>query len=542
MRRLFLVVILSVFLSSGFAEALKKRGTDEEFSYSVLAGGSITLPVDTTFRFIPGFELSEGDFWVTFAIQDPLFRWASGDELSPCLVEKYELLNSNKSLFIKLREDIFWYDGTPITSADIEYSIEAWKNTESSPVYEALSDPRFGWFSVVDSKTVVFNFNDSYPEFLNSLRTGILAKHIYSDRLGIEPENLEESMKMDKPPIEASSGPFVLDPSSVKGNIILKRNPNWHGGSGDGLFPLVFESWPEKSLLDEVRLVEVAEPLDRIEMFEKGKLHLLFSEPDHNESLLNASASGKFKSGSLPDGTYHVVLINHRNGLLAEKGVRQALKMSIDYESLLKALPNSIGTFIPVDPRTAISKTLQAQIVDLPYDPEKAKIFLSNAGHPDSVTLSIKVYHGVENILLEELQKSWDKIGVKLEVERLDWGSLLRDIDEGDYELAYLRVQAFDYPEIAPWTSEYEYDLESGWEVGYVNQQIFRIMRRASIEPDWSSRTPYYLGSYRIWTNDVPVLVFAYNLSYAFWNSQLIGPVPGRGELYENLAEWYLQK
>ncbi|MFA6927569.1 MAG: ABC transporter substrate-binding protein, partial [Bacteroidales bacterium] len=161
-------------LTSSFAEALKKRGTEEEFSYSELAGGSITLPVDTTFRFIPGFELSEGDFWVTFAIHDPLFRWASGDELSPCLVEKYELLNSNKSLIIKLREDIFWYDGTPITSADIEYSIKAWKSSESSPLYEALNDPRFGWFSIADSKTVVFNFNDSYPEFLNSLRTGIL--------------------------------------------------------------------------------------------------------------------------------------------------------------------------------------------------------------------------------------------------------------------------------------------------------------------------------------------------------------------------------
>lgn len=542
MRRLFLVVILLILLTTSFAEALKKRGTEEEFSYSELAGGSITLPVDTTFRFIPGFELSEGDFWVTFAIHDPLFRWASGDELSPCLVEKYELLNSNKSLIIKLREDIFWYDGTPITSADIEYSIKAWKSSESSPLYEALNDPRFGWFSIADSKTVVFNFNDSYPEFLNSLRTGILAKHIYSDRLGIEPESLEENVEMDKPPIEATSGPFVLDPASVKGNIILKRNANWHGGSGDGLFPLVFESWPEKSLLDEVRLVEVAEPLDRIEMFDAGELHLLFSEPDHNESLLNESASGKFKSGSFPDGSYHVVLVNHRNALLAERGMRQALKMSLDYESLLEALPNSIGTFIPVDPRTAIFKTLQAQIVDLPYDPEKAKTFLSNAGYPDSVTLSIKVYHGVENILLEELQKSWDKIGVKLEVERLDWGSLLRDIDDGDYELAYLRVQAFDYPEIAPWTSEYENDLKSGWEVGYVNQQIFRIMRRAAIEPDWPKRTPYYLGSYRIWTNDVPVLVLAYNLSYAFWNSQLSGPVPGRGELYENLAEWYLQK
>jgi len=534
--------MMLILFSTSFAEALVKRGTEEEFSYSELAGGSITLPVDTTFMFIPGFELSEGDFWVTFAIQDPLFRWASGDELSPCLVEKYELLNSNKSLYIKLREDIFWYDGTPITSADVEYSIKAWKNTESSPVYEPLNDPRFGWFSVVDSKTVVFNFNDSYPEFLNSLVTGILANHIYSDRLGIEPESLEEGMKMDRPPIEATSGPFVLDSASVKGNVILKRNPNWHGGSGDGLFPLVFESWPEKSLLDEIRLVEVAEPLDRIEMFEAGELHLLFSEPDHNESLLNESASGKYKSGSFPDGTYYVVLINHRNGLLAERGVRQALKMSIDYESLIEVLPNSIGTFIPVDPRTAIFKTLESQIVDLPYDTEKAKTFLSNAGYSGSVTLSIKVYHGVENILLEQLQKSWDKIGVKLEVERLDWGSLLRDIDEGDYELAYLRVQTFDYPEIAPWTSEYEYDLKTGWEVGYVNQQIFRIMRRAAIEPDWLKRTPYYLGSYRIWTNDVPVLVLAYNLSHAFWNSQLGGPIPGRGKLYENLAEWYLQK
>jgi len=27
-----------------------------------------------------------------------------------------------------------------------------------------------------------------------------------------------------------------------------------------------------------------------------------------------------------------------------------------------------------------------------------------------------------------------------------------------------------------------------------------------------------------------------------FWNSELEGPVPGRGELYENLAEWFLKR
>ena len=541
-RRLILAILILVFVSSSFTAVLKVRETGDEFTYAEVAGGTIYLPVDTTFSFLPGFELSEGDFWVTFAIQDPLFRLASGDELSPSLVEKFEWRDSNTRLFIELRRDIFWYDGTPITTADIEYSVRAWRNTDSSPLFQTLNDPRYEGLTIIDSKSVVFSFTSAYPEFINSLRTGILAKHVYQDKLGIAPENLKTSHEMDKPPLEASSGPFLLDQKSVKGNIVLKRNPNWHGGHADNLFPLVFDNWPEKSLLDEIRLVEVAEPSDRIDMFERGELHLLFNGPEENEALIRLSSSETFTSGSFPDGTYHVVLINHRNELLAEKAVRQAMKMSLNYESLLEAIPNSMKTFIPIDPRTALFKTLEAQIVDLPYDPERAKSLLANSGYPNGITLKIKIYHGVETKLLEELRRSWDRIGVKLEVEKLDWGTLLRDINGADYELAYLRVQAFEYPEIAPWTNEYEHDLSTGWEVGYLNQQIFRILRRAAIEPDWASRTPYYLGAYRIWTNDVPVLILAHSLSYVFWNSELEGPVPGRGELYENLAEWFLKR
>jgi len=136
--------------------------------------------------------------------------------------------------------------------------------------------------------------------------------------------------------------------------------------------------------------------------------------------------------------------------------------------------------------------------------------------------------------------KMWKEIGVDLKVERLDWGSLLGDVYSADYELAFFRVEAFDYPEITPWTVENADDLKTGWEVGYVNPQLFRIERKAATEGLWKDRIPYYLGAMKLWLEDMPIVVVSYSQKITFWRQELNGPVPGSGELFDNLAEWFV--
>jgi peptide/nickel transport system substrate-binding protein len=106
-----------------------------------------------------------------------LLKYDSEGNLKNDLTESYEI-SEDKTLFtFHLRKDVLWHDGTPLTAADILFTI----NLISDPSYK--SPLRYNWQGIetnlIDDFTLTFQIKSPYVGFLNNLTFSILPKHIW---------------------------------------------------------------------------------------------------------------------------------------------------------------------------------------------------------------------------------------------------------------------------------------------------------------------------------------------------------------------------
>ena len=184
------------------------RGT-LRFTDGLAYGGNENLdPVDAS-RFWPPISL------LYDRLTEPAF-----DSMAPqpSLATSWETNDTGDVWTFHLRDDVFFHDGTQLTSADVAYSANHWKTSETSILAST--------FEVVDSTdtpddfTIVFNLNSpvvDFPTIVMDYRARVIPE-----------DGLEEILTTGR-----GSGPFKLERLDPIGTTILVANDDyWDGPPG----------------------------------------------------------------------------------------------------------------------------------------------------------------------------------------------------------------------------------------------------------------------------------------------------------------------
>ncbi|GLW97264.1 ABC transporter substrate-binding protein [Microtetraspora sp. NBRC 16547] len=148
-----------------------------------------------------------------------------------------EVSDGGKTWTFTLKDGVKWQDGSPITSADVKWSIErlfASYSTEGAPYVQqwltkedykkAYKGPYDGKhldnIETPDDKTIVFKFKEPHAD-----ANYALAMTTY----GIVPKAKDTKEKYDKEPF--SSGPYIIAGHVTDKTMELERNPNWDAAS-----------------------------------------------------------------------------------------------------------------------------------------------------------------------------------------------------------------------------------------------------------------------------------------------------------------------
>jgi peptide/nickel transport system substrate-binding protein len=265
-----------------------------------------------------------------------------------------------KVITMKLRSDIVWSDGQPITADDFIFTWQMYmdpKNTVSTTHPYDLIDT----ITAPDKTTVVTTFKEPFAAWLGGLWKGLLPMHIVKpmyDKDG----NINSAAYNRAPTV--GCGPYVFD--------------KWESGSY-ARFVANQKYWGAKPKIDEITIRFVPDDAAQVAALKSGDgllgTFIAYSDiPDLQAAGLNVVA---VKSG-YNEGIYFYLDPKKGHPALQDVRVRQAIAYATNRQALSKDL--LLGLTQPASTDWDSTPYVDPSLKPYPFDPVKAKQLLDDAG------------------------------------------------------------------------------------------------------------------------------------------------------------------
>lgn len=385
--------------------------------------------------------------------------WVFDENNEPVLVMLKELPSVDNggispdgtTITLKLREDLVWSDGTPLTAEDFVFTYQMTmdpKNTvaTTSPydLMESVTAP--------DKYTVVSKFKEPFAPWLGTLWHGILPKHILQPVF--DKEGTIDNAEWNRAPT-VGCGPFVFK--------------EWESGSF-ARFVASDNYWLGKPKLSEIFIRFVPDDASQIAALKAGDgdLGTFFAYSDVPE--LEAAGIKIFKVFSgYNEGIFFLQHPDKGHPALKDVRVRQAIAYATDRFSLTKDL--LLGLTQPAVTYWDNTPYVDPTLKPWPYDPEKAKQLLDEAGWVDSNGDGVRDKDGVELILKygtttreirkdtqAVLQQQLAQVGIKVELLNYDSDIFFAGYGDGG-PAATFQLDLFEYSNSASFPDPDNADL-----------------------------------------------------------------------------------
>lgn len=496
-------------------------------------------------------------------------------DLYPVIAESRPTVSDDHLTYtFKLKKGVTFSDGKPLTAKDVIFTFKAVKNpliTDAAALrnyYESLSD-----ITAPDDQTVVITM--SKPYFLAEYFLGglwILPKHIFDKESLTDGYSIAETNDMAKaqsnasmkkfaawyntpevkrdPALNIGSGPYMYDEWKTGESVSIKRNDRWWNAGKDKWNP---------SYADKVIYKVVNDRSSAVVGVKNGEMDFMEAVPPAKfVEEIDTVATPFLSKATYSMQVYTYVGLNCQNPILSDKNVRRALAHCLDRDALIKQVVRGLAT--PVNsPVYSDRKEYDKSIAPVAYDPAKAKEILAKAGWSDvngdgvldkningrlvPFVVSILVNAGNESreAIAVAFSDELRKIGVKLEVRKLEWSVFLEN----------LRTRKFDIS-IGAWVNDpLPSDPYQIWHssqignkgsnyAGFSSPRADQLMELNRIEFDENKRIAYMQEFQRIVADEQPY-IFLWSPQYpAIFNKRLHGVRFSRVRPGYNPTQWWI--
>jgi peptide/nickel transport system substrate-binding protein len=273
------------------------------------------------------------------------------------LAESWQF-QGNKWTF-KLKKNIKFHNGTPLTSKDVAFSIEKMRDEKGGSL-QASNFKDVTEVQTPDDLTVVFVTKQPLAIFLDRLENRFILSKVAGDKFGA---NLYDN------PI--GTGPYKFVSYQRGGNMVFTRNDEYWGG---------------KAAIKEIVFRKVTEDAARLAALESGQTDFINNVPDHEVARLQKHP--RIRIDKIEGLRMFFLAFNMAFKPWDNKLVRQAANYSIDSPAIVKNIFDGIG--YPINgPVGANVVGADPKLKRYPYDPQKSKELLTKAGFPNGCDIQL---------------------------------------------------------------------------------------------------------------------------------------------------------
>ena len=339
----------------------------------------------------------------------------------------------------KLRPGIQWHDGTPLSSADVKFTVDA----INDPSYNPESTDGFDRISSVDTPdalTAIVHYREIYAPYALQFTRGLLPKHVLQGR------DIDRATDYNRAPL--GTGPYRVAEWKSGEYIRLERVPNyWRGAQ----FPKI----------EQILFRFVANTNTRINQLKSGEVHLvaMFPWDKHREVAAIPGVSVHRTPGNAYE---HVTLNQRRVAAFRDVNVRKALMHAIDRDGIASSILEGLAP-VTHGPIQEVSWAHAKDVTTYAFDAAKARALLEGAGWTDgngdgirekdgqplAFTLITQAGFAVRESVAQVLQRQFRDVGADMKVQLVDGTSISGLWFEGNFDAMLHWWQMPADPELA---------------------------------------------------------------------------------------------
>lgn len=397
---------------------------------------------------------------------------------------------------VRLRDNLMWSDGEPITTDDVLFTIELIQNPAVTTIY----GPNLENVKVTkgDGNDLIFTLPSAYADFATALEIPIVPKH------ELEDANLKTLVEDDFSLAPVTSGAFsfnaIQTTSSASEEVIyLSANPYYYLG---------------RPMLNSFAIHTYDDRASVVSAINNGAVTATAELAESDMDMIVSSSFYK-RETKINAGVF--MFFNTSSGALKSVELRRAIRQGVDIDNIRAAAPGTSALDYPL-------LDSQIKLDNYPAIPEKAiedvDEVIDSAGGETQLTLNIvTVKSGYLPAVAEALKTELEGLGIIANLTTYEETQefIANIVSHRSYDILIYEIEMGADPDLLPYYHSSQASSAGLNLSNYRNSLVDDLLIGARETLDTTLRARKYESFLNYWVSDVPAVgIYQANLTYIY--------------------------